>query len=687
MLYIFLYLSFDHYAGERVERNIILHCIVLFLISFILFHDAALENSPLGLDALGHLSKVSYIKKFGFPSWDMSWYCGAAFLKFYPPLMYIFLSFFENPAFGMNLLSFLSIFLTSVGIYMAAYEISAKSLPPFFSGLLFLTVLNISYYYISVGNHPYVFAMWTLPFSLLFYERLKKEKNAVLLLNLTLLISILSHIFVALCAFSLLFLRSLLSNKFDARELSSKLFNFVIVVLPSILISGFWLVPFITHSLHLINGDAEYTPTLIQLMGFGERTTWGISAGSIGVPFFLFLYSAYIFLTTRKLRTSNLSYLFLSAIVFLFALFGGLINFYPKGIGAIRFILPLSIIMCIFSPLLLEAQRFYYEKKKFIFLLSLIVSGLLWNYNTIYVNYTFFSHNGDDSHYNFMKEIIKNPDFPIDDVYENERFGVGNYYFAAGFNYFFPSYQQTSGYYDQGILYPDVHWPMLESIRGFTTINETLFFLDWYGVRYFSVMLNDEFDIASKFENDSRFRVVMKNTTSNHPFVIYEYRDYNPIVSLIRGNVSSSKAFSVESFMELARKNVNSRFLITIISDDDISINKNYSLLPFNYSRPSPDKIEINFSTIENGDAIIIREYYYPSWRAKEFPSGKMLKIYEAGPHFMVVFPDEGSSSVVLYHDMTIYDYVGFILSLIGILLLFYLLSSSHLKILRTFSH
>ncbi len=93
--------------------------ILIVFITLIMFYKPLFSNLPLGLDAIGHLSKVSYIQQFGFVNWDMSWYSGSLFLKMYPPLFYYVNALFPSSIvpFGANLICFLSLLFTTLGIY------------------------------------------------------------------------------------------------------------------------------------------------------------------------------------------------------------------------------------------------------------------------------------------------------------------------------------------------------------------------------------------------------------------------------------------------------------------------------------------------------------------------------------------------------------------------------------------
>ncbi|MEJ2267665.1 MAG: hypothetical protein P8X70_01155, partial [Nanoarchaeota archaeon] len=68
----------------KEKYKIILSISIILIVSLILYWNPLFSNKPLGLDALGHISKVSYLKEFGLNvQWDQAWYNGAPFLQYY----------------------------------------------------------------------------------------------------------------------------------------------------------------------------------------------------------------------------------------------------------------------------------------------------------------------------------------------------------------------------------------------------------------------------------------------------------------------------------------------------------------------------------------------------------------------------------------------------------------------------
>ena len=90
-------------------------------------------------------------------------------------------------------------------------------------------------------------------------------------------------------------------------------------------------------------------------------------------------------------------------------------------------------------------------------------------------------------------------------------------------------------------------------------------------------------------------------------------------------------------------------------------------LKEFKWERENPDRIQINYNNINKNNVVLFKEFYHSSWAAKEVPSKKSLNIKKVGPGFMAVYPTEESKGVLFYQRKTFFDYLGLLLTLIGI--------------------
>lgn len=650
----------------------IFYILIIIAAALILYFNPLFSNKPLGLDTLGHLSKISYIHEFPFAQWDMSWYNGAPFLEFYSPLFYYLGALFPNPIFGVNLLCFLSIVLTAIGIFFLVSYFSKNPYKEHYSlisSLIFLSVLCTSYYFISVGNLPYFFAIWTIPFSMLFLEKSFEKRIYFILFSLIIFTAILLHIFIGLCVILLSGIRIFCMNGISFKGIIKSIKMFILTVIPGILLSGFWLIPFLVKSSSYAGDSIGYIPLFSHLFGFGNYLIWGKGPGEIGITFGLFLILIFIIIYQRLLKDKQIFFLSISSAIFFLLLMGILGKYYPTGVGAIRFILPFSIIMSVFIGTVLARTGQKIKTYMLAFIFILIIIALVLNFKTINLNYTKYSYGDKNSRYGFMQEVLKNEKFPLKNEFDNYRFGTSRFIFSETLNFFLSKKSQTYGYYDQGILYPETFFLMRDKMWRSNDTNSSLYFIDWFGINYFEIG-GEDLNYASKFANSDKFKENFSLSILDYPFILYEVKEKTPIISVLKTNVESRAVISKEDIEKMASLNINSKKLIPIVSDKYINISNNYSIFNFSWKRDNPDNIEISFNKLESGSVVLFKEYYHSSWKAKEFPSENKLKIFKAGPGFMLVMPLESTEKVIFYQSRTLIDYIGIFLTFAGVIIL-----------------
>jgi len=525
-----------------------------------------------------------------------------------------------------NLLCFLSILFTSLGIYFLVRYYTKKEIISLFGGLGFLTILGISYYWIATGNLPYVFALWTIPFSLYFLERYLKEnkKEHFVFYSIIFFVGIISHIVVGFLIGVLMVIRLLFEG------LNLKNFKKILLygIIP-VLLSSFWFIPFLAYS-SSSGGYEGYVPKIIQLFGFNDQIAWGLHAGGIGVFAFLLAWS---FLLFKKFSRDKIALFYLVSLLFLgFLLLGGLGKHYPLGVDAVRFVLPFSIISLIFIVLVIYKAEIYKNKFLVFGLFIILFIGIIWNMTIINNNLERFSYYKDDSRYGIFQNIIGDEKFPIKNEFTNYRFGTSKFIFGENLNYFMPNVPQTFGYQDAGMLnaprYYDMRWHIWLS----DDINGAIYWLDWFGIKYFEA---ENKDFIDKFKNDSRFKIVM-NGSNGYDFTLFEYLDAKQIISLVDfANDTSSK------------------------KEKD-----------FIWERKKPDKIIIKYNSIDKNDVILFKEFYHKSWKAKEIESGEDIQININKIGFMYIQPSENSKGVIIYQSKTKEEMTGLIFTILGIFLL-----------------
>jgi hypothetical protein len=547
------------------------------------------------------------------------------------PLFYYINALFPSSIvpFVANLICFLSLVFTNLGIYFLVNYLTKNKKIALISSLSFLTILSISYYWIATGNLPYFSALWTIPFSLYFLEKSirEKDKKYFVFFALVFFISIITHVVIGFLIGLFMIIRFLFEG-FNFKNIKKILFYGGIPVL----LSAFWFIPFLYFS-KSAGEYSGYVPKFLQLFCLSDFVAWGLQAGGIGIVLILFIViGVFSILKFKRLNKIGIYYLVSSGILFLL-LMGGLGKYYPHGVDPVRFILPFSIFLTI-SSFILVSQNKIFEKKMFLILLIIIlVGGLVWNSSVINQNFDRFSYHKEDSRYGIFQDIL-NKGFPIENKIENYRFGTSKFIFGETLTYFLPSISQTFGYQDAGMLnaprYYDMKWHIWDS----ENINDSIYWLDWFGIKYFEV---EKSDVSDKFVDDSRFNQIM-NYSKGYNFILYEYLDAKPIVSLV----------------------------------DDLENGNLGQLRNFSFVRDSPDEIFIYYNEIDLNDVVVFKEFYFKNWKAIDLNSGENLEVYEVGPGFMAVNPNFGSSGVKFYYKKSFIEYFGLLLSLIGILVLIF---------------
>ncbi|MBR9704778.1 hypothetical protein GOV12_05175 [Candidatus Pacearchaeota archaeon] len=652
--------------------KIIISFIILGYIVISLYYGPIVSEKPLGLDSIGHLSRVKYVQTYPFSQWKTMWYGGMPLLESYSPLFFYLLSMFSNIFLWNNILLFGSLFLTSFGIFLLVFYKTKKLFASLISGISYLTVLAISYFYIATGNIPFAFSLFTIPFSLYFFEKTLKNKKNYFIFILFLLLSILLHILTGYIVIFLILIRIILLSIFNKYSFGKFFKLFVIFILPGILLSCFWLIPFLMKSSDYISGGGGYSPTMNDIFGNTDFLIWGVSPGQIGIIMYIFI--ILLLLIYFYYKNKYMRYILFSSVVFLLLTMGILGSHYPVGVSPVRFILPFSILLSIFIGVSLGSIKLNkYIKIIFIgVIFILILNGLYANYDVIQTNFNEYNYTGKHSRFNFMTNLSNNPNVTFNESYDNYRFGTNIFLFSETLNYFYPGQSQTKGYNSQGALNPLILNLMERKIWESDDLNSTLFFLDYFGIKYFELDSRIDLKVINKFSYNPEIFEKIFEISDPYSFKMYMYRNNSPIISVIKTNVKTVSDYDLNY---LANNNINFKKILYLVDSkkgvDEIDISNEYEMIEFEWIRNNPDKIEVSFNS-DSDSVVLFKEFHHASWRAREFPSKKNLKIYKTVTEHMVVLPSEESNRVVFYQSKTIADYIGIVLTFFGIFLLIY---------------
>jgi len=438
---------------------------------------------------------------------------------------------------------------------------------------------------------------------------------------------ILTHIIIGFVIGILMIIRILIEG-LTMRNLK-KILLFGIIPM---LLTAFWLLPFLLYSTSH-QSSFGYAPNIGFIFGFG-KCCWGLQAGGIGILAYIIIPLLAIFALKKYWKNKIILFTFISLLFIGFLLFGGLRGNYPYGVDPVRFILPFSIIMILFIGMVLFESKLNKNKTVILILSFILVFGLIWNFNIINKNTNEYSYIDDYSRFHIMENILKEDDFPIKDQFTNFRFGTNHFIFGETINFFMPKASQTFGYQDLGMLNKESLNQMQDQLWNSENSNNSIYWLDWYGIKYFeSEGWNS--NSTKKFKADDRFKEVMRYS-NGYSFVLFEYLDAKQIITLV-----------------------------DYANESSLGKEKNFS-----WERENPDRAMIRYNSIDENDAVLFKEFYHKSWKAKEIVSEEKLEIAKTETGFMAVYPGLESRGVLFYQSRTIEEVIGILLSLIGVSIL-----------------
>jgi len=281
-----------------------------------------------GGDAYGHLFEVWKLYHYGWESWIEDWYSGFPFLRFYPPLAYLaawglsILSF--DPVVGYKLLVALTFPLAAVSMYLALRYLGFSRLASYLSSVTYSTSPWILRVVSPEGAFPRVFGFAVVPLALIALYMLVRERRVYGAMFAGLLFSLLllTHhtLAVTVSAISLILIFSTLINRvgFSGSKASHGglwrrlIVDFIVFLASIVLVSGFWLIPFIAD-----RGLASFTSETgedylfrmqsVKPLGLVEAgDSWGYFQGYIRLSTPLFLMAVALLKRSKPLLVSSI---------------------------------------------------------------------------------------------------------------------------------------------------------------------------------------------------------------------------------------------------------------------------------------------------------------------------------------------------------------------------------------------
>ncbi len=686
---------------EIIVNIAVLAAIMLFILQYYKPELMLMKTITTGGDMGSDYYPALYLKDYLIPhgklaGWSQGWYLGMPMFQFYflPSFVLMaLLSYLIPLEIAFKLVTALGIFMLPLCAWLSFRLMRIKFPGPAIAALFTLPFLFMEANSMWGGNIPSTLAgefsysislaLTVVFFGLLYRAMEEKGKKYIILSAVLFTLIITTHVYTAIFAFfSSSFFLVRIRGKTNRRiSTLHKLFhldyeNFIKLVkiyFVASLISAFWLLP--------MAGNMEYTTSYAD--------TWNVKLGEI-FPAIIVVFLPLIAISALYIKENKkAAYLFFSILIgyvlFLLAESFGTVN--------IRFVPFIQLFLMLLAAMGLSIVV---EKKlarwKWLAVCALLIVVLLWvQSNVTYIgrwiewNYEGFEKKNEWGRYKAVNDFLSGNQNDPRVVFEHS--GSHN---AAGTVRAFESLPLFSGRSNMEGLFmqstpssPFVFYVQSEMSKEnscpfwnhypCTTVNieKGTEHLKMFNVKHF-IARSDE--IKALLANDTEYALAKKIDY----YEIYELKT-NPNHYV---TVPKNEPLCIEgkwkniSYQWFSGNDTDVPLVFKCSWDKKIKSLSEIKRIPVDNSckiSESVENEEITFSTDCVGKPHIISISYHPAWHVE---GAKW--IYLVSPSFMLVYPEQ--SSVRLHFGETIYNTMGNIMTIAGIIILLYFIifSRSH---------
>jgi len=660
-------MKFDYFL-----ELVTLVAIMIFLLTFFKPELLLTKTITSGGDTASHYYPAHYLKNYlllhgKISGWTQGAYAGSPLFVFYFPLPFlvmVILSYLIPLQIAFKIGTVIGIFLLPIFSYftfrLLKFEFPTPSIAAIFT-LFFLFNEGNSMW---GGNVPSTLAgefaySLGLTLTILYFGLIYKgiKENKYLLTNIILLTAIgLSHVYALLLAgFSSLFFLRYWRYLF-------KLF------LGAFLLLGFFIIPMLAN--------LGYTTA------YADK--WDVSIKEIFPPILypaILLASIGIFLFLKE--DSNRKVLFLLFItITAFVLY---LVVYYIGLVNIRFIPFIQLIIVLVGAYsvgcLVNKTCIKYNKKHlgavllvFILILSFVFiqskttyisSWIKWNYEGFENKLYWPQFSGIN---NLLKGNVNAPRVVYEHNMENDKAGTPRAFESlplfSGRNTLEGVYMQSSltapyAFYMQSEISQQASCPFPNRRCTSFNLKTGTEHLKLFNVKHFIA-------ITEKTKNELKRNSDYRLLASFPPYEVFELlTNENKYITILEYEPIK---VSFKDYYNWFKKPENLKQIL--VYDKESSINSPKEAEPLFFKKPIETKCsiseivreeEILFNTTCLNKPHLIKISYFPNWKVEG-----ASKVFLASPSFMLVYPQQ--ENVRLYYSKTIFDYIGILLSVIGII-------------------
>jgi len=561
------------YLSEADTRKILDGLLISCYVVVISLSNGTWIDYPHGGDTYGHLTKIRYILTF-WPNvnWGYIWAGGMPLFRWYPPLPYFLVALFaklpgSSIEFSTTLIFVAGIILTGVMLYLSVSILSQNDRFASLSAAL-LSVSSASFwnYALGGGMYPRITAMAAFSVYLYFLlgylkdvqdPRYQPKFRKLIAIAVSFVAAILSHPWAWVASAATLVLPIICIR--TPREKLIVLFK---ILIPCILFSSFYLIPFLSfvpgildellQRLSVVSKSPggyvySYSDVFSILTGLGSPRAMNHLSPVI-MPLLLLL-AGFMLLQRRfqrKLNEGTISATVARATALISLLFIAYPLLRPTDVSFL-------FLLIVFLPLLcgiLVYRVFHLHKEDFslnarakrgikiakaLLFMSILAVTFAYEYPITSVSLKHNELNADALVNTHWKEVPKLLENETTLQIANYRFGAPDPGIAIWFNYLYPHIPQTRDYMATSVLNKDaIFWFSLKVWGGksgdrFITgeYPETNFLLDWFAVKWFEVY--PPYDYA-KFVNAPKFYQEIARSEQRNLYAML-YREATPIIS------------------------------------------------------------------------------------------------------------------------------------------------------------
>ena len=278
----------SHLPSEDTDRKILRLAILLAAIALnfaiaIFSTQLFTDKYPLGMDTFSHLPKVFYLYENGPVAWFFDWYAGMPLFLFYPPLSYM-IAYLPtlmglDPTLSYKLTETAFLMATPFLIYLLARRMGIPPVKAACATLIFSLLPPVVLNPALFGRFPNIVA---LPFFLatlictldVIAANSSKRKLKTLLAGIFFALTLLSHHLSAYILTLLLavLILNLLLEKEHIKSKVRRVFSVGSPLLIGLICSSFWLIPFILylkywHQTLIDTSSIHYIPVATVICG------------------------------------------------------------------------------------------------------------------------------------------------------------------------------------------------------------------------------------------------------------------------------------------------------------------------------------------------------------------------------------------------------------------------------------